>query len=260
VSGCNFNCGESRYRDVGLVGGPHGWTVLVGGNGGRRPRLGDVLVKGLNDDEAEGVGAEFLDLYASEASLKHLTSLFVQTRSIESIREALGVPAIYYPPTIIRRIRKRPPPGGCDGRFSLIWTVRWMCRAWSALSTRQVAAQAYVRRAPAAACSRGQVSPRSRRQSAPAWSAAGLSPSWVPGGASRCQKGCTRADGARKWPRAWAVRLRKVSWSCRCTHCGAGWSQAHSASGDSRPYSRRCWWPGSGPRGWPAACTGRRES
>lgn len=94
VSGCNFNCGESRYRDVGLVGGPHGWTVLVGGNGGRRPRLGDVLVKGLNDDEAEGMVAAFLDLYASEASVKHRTALFVQKRGIESIRNVLGVPAI----------------------------------------------------------------------------------------------------------------------------------------------------------------------
>ncbi|TVM16240.1 NAD(P)/FAD-dependent oxidoreductase [Oceanidesulfovibrio indonesiensis] len=93
VSGCNFNCGESRYRDVGLIGTPRGWTVLVGGNGGKRPRLADVLAKGLSDDEAEKLVGAFLDLYAAEASVRHRTSLYVQKCGIEAIREKLGAPA-----------------------------------------------------------------------------------------------------------------------------------------------------------------------
>ncbi|MFW5735558.1 MAG: hypothetical protein ACOCWR_10910 [Oceanidesulfovibrio sp.] len=44
------------------------------------------------DDEAEHLVGAFLNLYVAEASVKHRTSLFVQKRGIESIRETLGVP------------------------------------------------------------------------------------------------------------------------------------------------------------------------
>ena len=34
VSGCPNQCAETCIKDIGLVGTPKGWKVLVGGNGG----------------------------------------------------------------------------------------------------------------------------------------------------------------------------------------------------------------------------------
>jgi NAD(P)H-nitrite reductase large subunit len=52
ISGCVNSCGESAVKDLGLIGKPKGWTVMVGGNAAARPRLADQLITGLNDDEA----------------------------------------------------------------------------------------------------------------------------------------------------------------------------------------------------------------
>ena len=38
VSGCPNQCGETSFKDIGLVGTPKGWRVYVGGNGGTNPR------------------------------------------------------------------------------------------------------------------------------------------------------------------------------------------------------------------------------
>lgn len=52
VSGCPNQCAETCIKDVGLVGMPKGWKVLVGGNGGAKPRLARELAKDVSVDEA----------------------------------------------------------------------------------------------------------------------------------------------------------------------------------------------------------------
>ncbi|NOZ20889.1 MAG: NAD(P)/FAD-dependent oxidoreductase [Planctomycetes bacterium] len=52
ISGCSNHCTDAPVRDIGLVGAKDGWRIYVGGCVGRKPRLGDVLCEGLNDDEA----------------------------------------------------------------------------------------------------------------------------------------------------------------------------------------------------------------
>ena len=49
VSGCQINCPDSSVRDIGLIGKPNGWTLLIGGNVGAEPRIAQELVTGLND-------------------------------------------------------------------------------------------------------------------------------------------------------------------------------------------------------------------
>jgi NAD(P)H-nitrite reductase large subunit len=43
VSGCLNSCSESAVKDLGLIGTPKGFTVLIGGNAGVRARIADVL-------------------------------------------------------------------------------------------------------------------------------------------------------------------------------------------------------------------------
>lgn len=51
VSGCANDCGEVCIKDVGLIGTPKGWNVMVGGNGGGLPRLSQKLVENVASDE-----------------------------------------------------------------------------------------------------------------------------------------------------------------------------------------------------------------
>ncbi len=52
VSGCIIDCGEVCIKDVGLIGGPKGWNVMVGGNGGSQPRLSQKLAENISEEEA----------------------------------------------------------------------------------------------------------------------------------------------------------------------------------------------------------------
>lgn len=50
VSGCPNQCAETCIKDIGLVGVSKGWRVLVGGNGGAKPRLSKELAKDMTDE------------------------------------------------------------------------------------------------------------------------------------------------------------------------------------------------------------------
>jgi NAD(P)H-nitrite reductase large subunit len=51
VSGCANDCAEVCIKDVGLVGTPKGWHVMVGGNGGGQPRLAMRLLEHVPSEE-----------------------------------------------------------------------------------------------------------------------------------------------------------------------------------------------------------------
>ncbi len=67
VSGCKLNCAESWVRDIGLVGQKDGWQILVGGNVGAKPRIGQPLIDGLDDDQVILRVDTILQFYREEA-------------------------------------------------------------------------------------------------------------------------------------------------------------------------------------------------
>lgn len=90
VSGCSMCCSESFVRDVGLVGKKAGWTVVFGGNAGKRVRKGDVLVEDVSDEKALETIAAALDFYAENAKAKERTARFVERVGIDAIKEAVA--------------------------------------------------------------------------------------------------------------------------------------------------------------------------
>jgi NAD(P)H-nitrite reductase large subunit len=52
VSGCKIQCGENCIKDLSLYGTNNGWNLLVGGMGGIKPRLADLLFEDLSWDDA----------------------------------------------------------------------------------------------------------------------------------------------------------------------------------------------------------------
>lgn len=67
VSGCNLNCAESWVRDIGLIGKKDGWTITIGGNVGPKPRIGQELTGGLDDETALFAVAKIVDHYRDGA-------------------------------------------------------------------------------------------------------------------------------------------------------------------------------------------------
>ncbi len=52
VAGCEYSCAAPLTKEIGLRGGPEGWTISAGGNGGAKPRLGDIVGEALGDQQA----------------------------------------------------------------------------------------------------------------------------------------------------------------------------------------------------------------
>ena len=92
VSGCSMSCSESYVRDVGLVGKKNGWTVVFGGNAGKRVREGDVLAEDVSEEKALEIIAKALDFYSENAKKRERTARFVERVGIEAVRDAIGMP------------------------------------------------------------------------------------------------------------------------------------------------------------------------
>jgi len=86
VSGCPNSCAEPAIKDLGLMGTAKGWTVLVGGNAARKPRLGVVLAEGLSDDEAMALVDKVIGYYQANSEKKRLGD-FIDEIGFEKFRE-----------------------------------------------------------------------------------------------------------------------------------------------------------------------------
>ena len=89
VSGCPRSCGESHTRDIGFLGSARGWTVIFGGNGGTRPRIGDVIARNLAREDALDLAGRLLDYYRTRANPRERTARFMERVGMETLRSEL---------------------------------------------------------------------------------------------------------------------------------------------------------------------------
>jgi NAD(P)H-nitrite reductase large subunit len=72
VSGCANSCAESWIKDLGFIGMPKGWKVVVGGSAGAAPAIADVIAENLNDDEAMELADKIINYYKNCDTKKRL--------------------------------------------------------------------------------------------------------------------------------------------------------------------------------------------
>jgi NAD(P)H-nitrite reductase large subunit len=89
ISGCPRCCGESHTRDIGIMGTSGGWTVIFGGNGGTRPRIGDVIAKNLSRDQALDLVQRLLEYYRIHAKPRERTARFMERIGMETLKTDL---------------------------------------------------------------------------------------------------------------------------------------------------------------------------
>jgi len=89
VSGCGNQCAETCIKDIGLVGKAKGWDVYVGGNGGGRPRLGQMICSGLSDDEAKEMTERIFEFYRQTAKPKERIGRMLDRIGLEALTSAV---------------------------------------------------------------------------------------------------------------------------------------------------------------------------
>jgi NAD(P)H-nitrite reductase large subunit len=89
VSGCPNQCAETCIKDIGLVGTPKGWTLLVGGNGGAKPRLSKELVKNISADEAIGLIEKIIEFYKANAKPHQRLGALLEKMSFDEFKSTV---------------------------------------------------------------------------------------------------------------------------------------------------------------------------
>ena len=89
VSGCPRNCAEATIKDFGVVAVQSGWELHVGGNGGIKVRVTDLLTRvDTDEDVIEYVGA-YIQLYREDAYYLERTAPWIERVGLSFVAEQL---------------------------------------------------------------------------------------------------------------------------------------------------------------------------
>lgn len=91
VSGCGFQCAETNFKDIGLVGKPAGWAIFIGGNGGGRPHIGQILADNIPTEVTLEIVARLVELFRRNAHNHDRMSRLIERHSLDAIRNAIGL-------------------------------------------------------------------------------------------------------------------------------------------------------------------------
>lgn len=88
VSGCKIQCAENCIKDISLYGTEQGWTILVGGMGGIRPRLAEILVEDVSTEEAEILVEKTIQYYKDNSRRARL-GFMLDKIGIQAMRDGI---------------------------------------------------------------------------------------------------------------------------------------------------------------------------
>ncbi|MBX3635355.1 MAG: nitrite reductase large subunit NirB [Rubrivivax sp.] len=86
VSGCPRNCAESGIKDVGVIAVDSGWEIHVGGNGGIRTEVAQLLCKVKTPEEVLEYSGAFLQLYREEGWYLERTCHWIARVGLDGIK------------------------------------------------------------------------------------------------------------------------------------------------------------------------------
>ena len=89
VSGCPNQCAETCIKDIGLVGMPKGWKVLVGGNGGAKARLSRQLAKDLSAEQALALIDKTIEYYKANAKPRQRLGSMIEQMGFDEFKAAV---------------------------------------------------------------------------------------------------------------------------------------------------------------------------
>jgi nitrite reductase (NADH) large subunit len=78
VSGCTRECAEAQSKDIGVIATDKGWNLYVCGNGGMKPRHGDLFATDLDDATLVRYIDRILMFYVRTADRLQRTSVWME--------------------------------------------------------------------------------------------------------------------------------------------------------------------------------------
>ncbi|SJZ40306.1 nitrite reductase large subunit NirB [Photobacterium toruni] len=91
VSGCTRECAEAQSKDIGVIATEKGWNLYIAGNGGMRPRHGDLFAADLDNDTLIQYIDRILMFYIRTADRLQRTSVWLENLEggIEYLRQVV---------------------------------------------------------------------------------------------------------------------------------------------------------------------------
>ena len=89
VSGCPRNCAEATIKDFGVVAVESGWELHVGGNGGIKVRVTDLLCRVKTAEEVKEYCGAFMQLYREEARYLERTAHWIERVGFSYVKEKI---------------------------------------------------------------------------------------------------------------------------------------------------------------------------
>ncbi len=78
VSGCTRECAEAQSKDFGVIATENGWNLYVCGNGGMKPRHGDLFATDLDDETLIKYVDRIMSFYIQTADRLQRTSVWME--------------------------------------------------------------------------------------------------------------------------------------------------------------------------------------
>ncbi len=78
VSGCTRECAEAQSKDIGVIATENGWNLCVCGNGGMKPRHGDLFATDLDKETLVRYIDRILMFYIKTADRLQRTSVWME--------------------------------------------------------------------------------------------------------------------------------------------------------------------------------------
>ena len=89
VSACPRNCAEATIKDFGVVGVDGGFELHIGGNGGLKVRVTDLLCRVESEEEVLEYAGAFMQLYREEARYLERTAPWVERVGFNHVKERI---------------------------------------------------------------------------------------------------------------------------------------------------------------------------
>lgn len=86
VSGCPNQCAENAIKDVSLWATKKGWQLMVGGNGGGKPRLAKLVAQNLTEEKALELFDKCVQIYLEKAKIHQRFGLMLE-RNFEDFED-----------------------------------------------------------------------------------------------------------------------------------------------------------------------------
>ena len=90
VAGCMNSCSEPAIKDIGILGTPKGYKLMVGGSAGLKPRLADTVAEELDEDEVLDVVDRIVSFYKTHTKKQRIGKM-IDEIGLDKFKEEVGL-------------------------------------------------------------------------------------------------------------------------------------------------------------------------